>query len=342
MIMREVASYLLEDALACRENRSAFFQKGLDYLGKNSIRGMLHDREYLFHWNINLYIETLKKCNGHCPFCINQVNYEHEDIQDSTFISNLDKAIQLVQFLDPSILLVGGEPTIAPERVRGIFELIKKYKLRKPVITTNGSGFVLDKNLLDDISPYLAHLNFSRHHDDDTCLNKIMGFKNPLTNSILGDFMKDKELAPKIRLNCCLLEYGIQSYTDIERYLAWVLSLGIKNVCFSTLSLLPDDYFYDPRLVLQTNKNAIDFNAIMGKVTDDPRFSFIKFHTGSHCMYEVWQYTRDNETCSVVFVTSDNYFARELDRIDNLIELLVFHADGFLTGSWNRNCKVIG
>jgi molybdenum cofactor biosynthesis enzyme MoaA len=338
--MRETTSYLLEDALVARSDRDAFYQKALDYLGCNSIRGVLRSRMYRFHWNINLYVEVLAHCNGHCPFCINQVNYDHKDISDSRFIENLEESIKLVRFLDPSIQLVGGEPTIVPKRMRSVFELIRKYGLRKPVITSNGSGLVGNRDLLDDIEPLVAHLNISRHHDDDDTLNRMMRFKNPLDNAALTDLLQTYP-ASKIRLNCCLLDYGIRSYADIERYLAWALKLGVKNVCFSTLSQLPDDYYYDDELVQQTKENTVNFAAIMSAVTEAPEFTFTKFHSGSHCMYEVWQYSREGRSCVVVFATSNNYFARELDRIDDLVELLVFHADGVLTGSWNRHCKVL-
>jgi MoaA/NifB/PqqE/SkfB family radical SAM enzyme len=339
--MRDTTSFLLEDALASRHDRDVYFQKGLDYLGQNSIRGILGDQRYRFHWNINLYIETLAHCNGSCAFCINRVNYDHKDIPDSRFIRNLEESIKLVRFLDPSIQLVGGEPTIVPNRLRAIFELIGKYGLRKPVITSNGSGLVKDPALVDDIEPLLAHLNISRHHDDDRTLNTIMGFENPLDNAMLAGLLQTYPIASKIRLNCCLLGDGIQSYADIERYLIWALNLGVKNVCFSTLSKLPDDYYYEAGLVEQSKENTVEFAAIMNAVSADSRFKFIKFHTGSHCMYEVWQYGRDGRSCVVVFATSNNYFARKLDGIDDLVELLVFHADGVLAGSWNRNCKII-
>ena len=79
----------------------------------------------------------------------------------------------------------------------------------------------------------------------------------------------------------------------------------------------------------------------MARVNEDPRFEFVKFHTGSHCMYEVWEYRQALGTCLIVFATSNNNFARALDGFDDLIELLVFHSDGVLAGSWNRNCKVL-
>lgn len=338
--MRETTSYLLEDALAARSDRDAFYQKALDYLDRNSIRGLLSNRMYRFHWNINFYVEMLGHCNGRCSFCINRVSYDHRDIPDSQFIENLEESIKLVRFLDPSIQLVGGEPSIVPKRLRATFELIQKHGLRKPVITSNGSGLLENRALFDDIEPLVAHLNISRHHDDDGTLNRMMGFKNPLDNTALTDFLQTYP-ASKIRLNCCLLNSGIRSHADIERYLAWALKMGIKNVCFATLSQLPDDYYYETELVQQTQENTVDFEAIMSAVTEDPRFTFTKFHTGSHCMYEVWHYSREGQSCVVVFATSNNYFARELDCIDDLIELLVFHADGVLAGSWNRHCKIL-
>ena len=339
--MRGTTSHCLEDALAVRRDRDALFLRGLEYLDRNSIRGVLRNRVYRFHWNINLYIETLASCNGRCPFCINRVNYDHRDIPDSQFIESLEEAIKLVRFLNPSVQLVGGEPTLAPDRVRAIFGLIDKYALRKPVITSNGSGLAKHPELLDAIGPRLAHLNISRHHDDDRVLNQIMRFENPLTNDRLTDLLKTSPLASKIRLNCCLLGDGIQAYADIERYLAWTLGLGVTNVCFSTLSRLPDDYYYQDELVRRTRENTVDFAAIMCDVTEDLRFTFEKSHTGSHCMYEVWRYSRDGRSCVVVFATSNNFFARQLDCIDDLVELLVFHSDGVLAASWNRNCKVL-
>jgi molybdenum cofactor biosynthesis enzyme MoaA len=339
--MRATTSYRLEDALAARENRDAFFRKGLEYLAANSIAGALGKRSCRFHWNVNLYVEMMSKCNGRCAFCINRVKYDRTDIPDVRYIEKLEAAIRLTRFLDPSIQLVGGEPTIFPRRLRAVCELIEKYRLRKPVITSNGSGLVENPGLLDDIEPRLAHLNISRHHDDDQSLNAIMGFVNPLTNTVLAGLLRTHRIAPRIRLNCCLLASGIAAYKDVERYLAWALELGVANVCFSTLSNLPADYFYSDEVVRQSRENAVDFAAIMRAVAADPRFRFVKFHSGSHCMYEVWQYTRDGRSCAVVFATSNNHFAEELDRVEDLFELLVFHAEGVLAGSWNRNCKKI-
>lgn len=339
--MRETTSYRLEDALAARENRDAFFRKGLEYLAANSIAGRLGNRNCRLHWNVNLYVEMMSRCNGRCAFCINRVKYGRTDIPDDRYIQKLEAAIQLTRFLDPSIQLVGGEPTIFPGRMRAVFELIGKYRLRKPVITSNGSGLAENRDLLDHIEPMLAHLNISRHHDDDGRLNRIMGFVNPMTNAVLAELLKTHRIAAKIRLNCCLLGNGIAAYPDVERYLAWALDLGVSNVCFSTLSNLPADYFYDDELVRESRQNTVDFAAIMRAVAADPRFRFVKFHSGSHCMYEVWQYARDGRSCAVVFATSNNHFAEELDSMEDLFELLVFHAEGVLAGSWNRDCKGI-
>jgi hypothetical protein len=168
-----------------------------------------------------------------------------------------------------------------------------------------------------------------------------MGFKNPLDNDKLSFLVKNKDFGHKIRLNCCLLSGYIDNFEEVVNYLNWAVEMGFRNVCLSTLSVLPEDYIYDPGLVNCVKLLSVDFNSIMNEVTADSRFSFVKFHSGSHCMYEVWNYTNGQGSCVVVFSTSNNHYAQLLDRTEGLIEQMVFHTDGVLTGSWDRSCKEI-
>jgi MoaA/NifB/PqqE/SkfB family radical SAM enzyme len=338
--MRKTTSFLLQDAIHARYDRDDFFRNGLDYLQNNAIAGQLNGRPFRFHWNINLYIDMTARCNGKCRFCINSVNFSRTDIPDEKFIMNLEKTLKMIRFIDPSIQIVGGEPTINPERLKKIIDLIKMYNMRKPVLGTNGSG-ILNSNLLDYIEPVIDHMNISRHHFDDEKLNRLMGFSNPLNNSALHGIMKKHPIAKKTRFNCCLLKDNIDSFEKMKQYIEWALEMGVGNLCFSTLSKLPKDYVYTADFIEQSKIYSIDFNAIMAKINEDPGFSFIKFHTGSHCMYEVWEYRNGSRSCMVVYATSNNNFARDLDSYYDLIELLVFHCDGVLAGSWNRNCKVL-
>lgn len=338
--MRETESYLLEDAIRARNDRHEFFTKGFNYLDENAILGTLNGKVCRFYWNINLYIDMLSECNGNCSFCINRVNYKREDVPDNIFLKNLEESVQLVRFLNPSIQIAGGEPTLAPNRMYSVLDLVQKYGLRNPVINTNGSGLI-NQELLNHIEPVIAHVNISRHHDNKDTADSLMGLVNPLDNNILKEIIQTHALGPKIRLNCCLLNNGIQTYEDVVRYLNWALKMGVRDVCFSALSQLPYEYIYNSKFIKRCEDKSPDFESIMASVTDDPRFAFLKFHVGSHGMYEIWQYSKKHQHCNVVFAISDNNFARKLDEIDHLFELLVFHSDGVLTGSWNRLCKVI-
>lgn len=338
--MRKTTSFLLKDAMSARESRDEYFHNGLEYLKENSIAGQLNGRRLKFHWNVNLYIDMIAKCNGKCGFCINNVNFTREDIPDDQFIRNLGKTLETIRFVDPSIQIVGGEPTVHPKRLVAIIDLIRKYRIRKPVLGTNGSG-IMKANLLDNIEPVIDHMNISRHHFDDEQLNRLMGFTNPLNNSELYRVMHEHPVAKKIRFNCCLLKGNIDSFEKICTYIEWALAMNVRNICFSTLSRLPNDYMYPADFIELSRYYHIDFNAIMAKVSEDPKFEFIKFHTGSHCMYEVWRYGHGVRSCIIVFATSNNSFARDLDAFEDLIELLVFHSNGILAGSWNRNCKIL-
>jgi len=339
--MRDTTSYMLEDAIHARQDRTGHFRRGFDYLKQNAIKGTLLGRRYRFHWNINLYVELASWCNGKCWFCINRVNYRQDDTSDDRFVASFEKAVQQVRFLDPTVQLAGGEPTILPDRTRAVLDIICKYRLRKPVMTCNGSGLVRDQGLLDSLAPVLDHLNISRHHDDHDHLGALMGFKNPLDNVLLAEIVRDHPIGEKLRLNCCLQVGGIETAVDVRRYLDWALDMGVRNVCFSTLSRLPGDYMYQEEFVRLAKERYVDIGPVVDAITCDPRFTFTKFHTGSHCMYEIWQYARGDRSCVVVFATSDNNFARDLDDVDDLIELFVLHADGVLAGSWNRHRKVV-
>jgi len=185
------------------------------------------------------------------------------------------------------------------------------------------------------------HINISRHHYDEELINKIFGFRNSMDNASLHQIMNSHPIAKKIRLNCCLLKDYLDSYEKIINYIHWAMEMGIRNICFSTLSKLPDNYIYQKQFLDHSKYHDIDFISIMNKVSENKDFKFIKFHTGSHCMYEVWEYSNKSASVIIVFTTSNNYFAQSLDNINDLIELMVFHTDGSLAASWNKKVKNI-
>jgi molybdenum cofactor biosynthesis enzyme MoaA len=335
-----ITSYILDDAIDARKNRLRYYQAGLDYRIKNSIPCKINGKKWNLYWNINIYVDLSSKCNANCAFCINRVNFKRKDIADDFYVTNFYQSVKEVRFLDPSIQIVGGEPTLHPDRLCALTGRMSKLNLRKPVLGTNGSG-LCNNNLIQRIAPVFQHINISRHHYDDEMRNQVMGFKNPLDNDKLLLLVKNKDFGHKIRLNCCLLSGYIDNFGKVVNYLNWAVEMGFRNVCFSTLSVLPGDYIYDPGLVNYAKLQAVDLNSLMNEVTSDLRFSFVKFHSGSHCMYEVWNYTSEQGGCVVVFSTSNNHYAQLLDQTEGLIEQMVFHTDGVLTGSWDRNCKEI-
>ncbi len=337
----KTTSFMHEDALIARANRNDAYSSGFDHLEYNAVRGAIDDKIYRMYWNINLYVDISSVCNCFCSFCINCAAYERKDTTDEFFVENLESALQGIRHLDPSIQIVGGEPTLKRYRPRlqSILDLVKKYRIRKPIIGTNGTGLV-DPEFVDHVNGYLSHINISRHHYDDATLNTIWVGKNPLSNKKLGAVLKTP-LGEKVRLNCVLLKDAIDNHSEIVKYLEWATSLGVKNVSFSTLSILPEGYIYSDPYIDQVDILGVPFDKIMRDIDNDERFSFLKYHTGTHCMYELWLYEHEGVSCTVVFATSDNTFAQRLDEIPDLIELLVYHTDGSLTASWNRDIKQI-
>jgi molybdenum cofactor biosynthesis enzyme MoaA len=334
-------SYLVSDALTARQNRNGAYDSAFEYLDRNHIPGEIWGQPWRFYWNVNLYVDLTAECNQTCPFCINRVNFTRHEISDREFLTRFEEALKGLRHLGPSIQIVGGEPLLEKYRSRlfSILALVKKYNIRKPIIGSNGSAF-FDELLPLRLDPYLAHLNISRHHYLEERLRELFRHPQTLPNDRLAVLL-DSGLAGRIRLNCALLQGYIDCHSEVVRYLDWALAQNCRNICFSTLSKLPSDYIYEEAQIARVKSLHCDFDRLMAGVSADPRFEFRKFHSGTHCMYEVWEYNTDGHSCTVVFATSDNHFTMKLDEIPDLIELLVFHTNGELTASWNRNVKKV-
>jgi len=83
-----------------------------------------------------------KKCNAHCPFCIQHSMKGLEDLPDDEIFSNFIKCIDHIEGItNINVQLMGGEPTLwSPYLIHKIQDRLEKYE--RYMIFTNGA----DKN----------------------------------------------------------------------------------------------------------------------------------------------------------------------------------------------------
>ena len=201
---------------------------------------------YRVYKNINFSIFLTDYCNACCKFCVEQVKYqdkramllEKERIEnDDEYLSRLKYVLDKIQPLNPSISITGGEPSMS-QRFCSVLHLLATYTFRKITINTNGSGLqkiINKKPLYEHIAECgITHVNISRHHWIDECVNEVMRFEHDACSTELL-----QEIIPilnskgvRVRINCVVLNGYIDSIEKIVNFLEFYRSMGVDNVVF--------------------------------------------------------------------------------------------------------------
>lgn len=145
--------------------------------------------------NANLSIFLDDYCNASCKFCMNK--YEDnflkakEIIEDAEYIERLDEVLKKIKVFNPTISITGGKPTLYPQRLIKIIELLKKYNYGKRTFSTNGLNLLKMENG-KILFEYLKESEFSRNIsisrmaiDDVQILEYIEFYKKMGVKSIL-------------------------------------------------------------------------------------------------------------------------------------------------------------
>ena len=297
------------------------------------------DKEYRVHPNVNLYVNPSPRCNARCAFCIarSDVPIDREN-NGKEYLRRFEASLKFLrkQGIDHTALVLGGEPTI-DRKLPMILDLLKRYKVRDPVITTNGSYL---KNWVREINDStLAHINISRHHYLDAENRSIMGSKTAPTTKDLKEVLGRIDRRISIRLNANLIKGGIDSAEGVTRFLDWAIDLGVAHIAFSQLATLPEEGGLVAKSVVKySSAHRVSIGPILDAIRRDQRFRRIKVASGSHYNYEVWTYKTSRGEATVVFKDID---MNKIDLDSSFIDDLIFHPNATLGGSWNPKERIL-
>lgn len=297
------------------------------------------DKEYRVHPNVNLYVNPSPRCNARCAFCIARSDAPIDrEKSDKEYLRRFEAGLKFLreQGIDHTALVLGGEPTI-DRKLPMILDLLKKYKVRNPVITTNGSRL---KNWIREINDStLAHINISRHHYLDAENRSIMVSRAVPTTKDLEEVLGRIDRRISIRLNANLIKGKIDSAGEAKRFLDWAIDLGVAHVAFSQLAALPEEGGLVAKAVVDYSlAHRVSIGPILDEIRRDRRFTRIKASSGSHYHYEVWTYKTPRGEATVVFKDID---MNKIDLDASFIDDLVFHPNATLGGSWNPKERII-
>lgn len=278
---------------------------------------MLFGKQWLIqndYWMKHVHIKVTDACNAKCPFCIEQGSKLKTDW--NRLLTNLDSLLEQMaaQGHLTTVSITGGEPSLFPEQVSKVIDLIKKHGAHFSTVNTNGTNPV----------PAFGKLNWvdiSRHMigDDKTCgipaldIDRWSEFKKANPNT-------------SIRIQCVLYRNGLKS---IEDFIEFVRYYG----------QIADDI--SMRRLITTDSNLIDQNDLFTEIKKYlmTHAEFVEQVLKDYYVYETWRFMGTD----ITFSHSNMKLLKDMEKTepDNILREIVVHPDGLVSGSWYRNKKII-
>jgi MoaA/NifB/PqqE/SkfB family radical SAM enzyme len=296
-------------------------------------------------------------CNAHCSFCSEELTRDSLHIPTAKklitdydfYFSSLEKALLCLKGFPMGLSLSGLEATAEPIWLLRLLALIKKLEkevlFNEKVLYTNGTGLQKFPYLLSTLKETgFDRVELSRCHFDQEINQKIMRFnKNePIRlNSVYENTVKNLISLLDIKASCILNRQGIYTVTDLEQHLKWLESLGIKTVVFREMSKL-ENIYQQNKTSSWIEENRIEIDSLIYEIA--PTLSSIK--QGWAYLYSTFGYYYYNEhylwnnSLEVIFETS-SYQALIQANKTGIIQKMIFHSNGNLTGDWDSNSQVI-
>lgn len=298
------------------------------------------------------------RCNAHCRFCSEELqrkNQNHLTAQNVITdynryfeaLNHVFKEISAIQHIGLS--LSGLEATSDPVWLHRLLNLLSDSSapdFDEKVLYTNSSGLYTNPELIPALKAAgFDRLEISRCHYDEKINQKVM-YINRNQPVYLNEAYEDliRRILPHVHIknSCILTQTGIHSIQDVETYLDWAMSLGVKQVVFRELSRLDDTYLPNrTKLWIDRNRVAIDdvFSEVMPTL-GRPRKSwqYKNSRSGYYYYNEIFTYRTDIE----VILETSSYNALMSQNASGVIQKLVFHSNGNLCGDWDPENLVLG
>lgn len=296
------------------------------------------------NFNFTIFIDSY--CNADCRFCVEQIKTKntgciekHRLDDKEKYLEQLDVALSKVRELNPSISITGGEPVLCPW-FGEVLKLLKKYRFRKTVITTNGSGILSHVDEIIDAG--ISHVNFSRPHFKPDIVQDIMRFKEEKYADYFEELRQAIERLEaggvRTRFNCILTKNGINSVELMKTYMDYVISLGCHHVVFRELMSFNEETSLNEEKKKYASENRVFINELWKQIDADKAFRYSMNMQGHYYYIEIYEYrnlTMVSERANLKSL-EDNY-----EKNKDYIYEMVFHPNGNLCAGWTEDKDVI-
>jgi molybdenum cofactor biosynthesis enzyme MoaA len=336
-----------------RRRKSAAFDLERNSTAGRVVEFALWGRPVRVYANANLSVYSAQGCNARCPFCVEELRpasrgtelalQKTVEIDDRLYFERLDRALEALRPLDPSVSVTGGEPSLDP-RLPAILRLLAGHRARKRTLTTNGTGLLHvreGRSVIDWITRSgVRHLNISRAHPDQDANARLMVLRDGLTVEQLRRVVEAARAGgTRVRLSCVLVRGSIDDFDGVLRYLDFAAELGADNVIFRQLMKTDPATAAENFVVRFSDARRVRLEPILDEIGGDGRFVFRRQIIGYYYYVEVWRYG----DMDVVFEEADLARLEAVKRSQpGVIHELVFHPNARLCSTWQPWDGILG
>jgi molybdenum cofactor biosynthesis enzyme MoaA len=336
-----------------RRRKSAAFDLECNSTAGRVVELALWGRPVRVYANANLSVYSAQRCNARCPFCVEELRpasrgtelalQKAVEIDDKCYFERLERVLEALRPLDPSVSVTGGEPSLDP-RLPAILRLLADRGARKRTLTTNSTGLLHvreGRSVIDWITQTgVRHLNISRAHPDQDANARLMVLRDGPTVERLRRVVEAAQAGgTRVRLSCVLVRGAIDDFDGVQGYLDFAAELGIDNVIFRQLMKTDPATAADNFVVRFSDARRVLLEPILDEVSGDGRFEFRRQIVGYYYYVEVWRYGE----MDVVFEEADLARLEAVKRSQpGVIHELVFHPNARLCSTWQPWDGILG
>jgi hypothetical protein len=204
------------------------------------------------------FLPIARGCQAACPFCFSDASASADQTRGALELGEIDAWAALAQSrgAERAVITGGGEPTLLPwQQLQGIICASKRH-FEKVVLITNGVRLAslperdCAHRLRELALAGLSVLAVSRHHHREGINAGLMKLETK-TPALLKSAAPVSEVMPRfnLRLICVLQQGGVMSPADVDDYVRWAASFGVREICFKELYVATSEesvYFSAP------------------------------------------------------------------------------------------------
>lgn len=336
-----------------RRRKSAAFELVGNSTAGRTVELDLWGRPVSVYANANFSVYSAQVCNARCRFCVEELRPASRgralgqqrtvERDDGLYFAALERSLEALRPLAPTISITGGEPSKDP-RLPRILQLCAGFASKRRSLTTNGSGLldVQDGARIIEhvVAGEIEHLNISRAHPDHEHNARLMVFREGLSIEQLVEVVATARAGGcRVRLSCVLVERAIDSLAGIRSYLEFAESIGVDNVIFRQLMHVDRQSVAENFVVAFSDRRRTRLEPLLDQISESPDFTFQKQIVGYYYYVEVWRWCG----IDVVFEEADlAQLERTKQTMPGIVHELIFHPNARLASTWQPWDGVLG